>query len=86
MTSELLPDAATAPILSPELPAPPSGPRAAITGGWIRDEAVHVRNLLEQAGLDARRIQRVSGYADRKQRSGNPMDAANNRIEVILLR
>lgn len=53
----------------------------------LSDARAHaVRNLLEQAGLDARRIQRVSGYADRKQRSGNPMDAANNRIEVILLR
>ncbi|MCW0208656.1 MAG: hypothetical protein OJK14_16285, partial [Achromobacter sp.] len=40
-------------ILSPELapPAPPT--RAAITAGWIRDEASHVRWLLEQARLPA---------------------------------
>ncbi|WP_304615591.1 flagellar motor protein MotB [Paracoccus sp. (in: a-proteobacteria)] len=45
-----------------------------------------VRQLLEGAGLDQRRMQRVSGYADRKNRNGNPMDPSNNRIEVILLR
>ncbi|MFN3273792.1 MAG: flagellar motor protein MotB [Paracoccus sp. (in: a-proteobacteria)] len=45
-----------------------------------------VRLLLEGAGLEARRLQRVSGYADRKNRSANPMDPRNNRIEVILLR
>ncbi len=53
----------------------------------LSDARAHtVRNLLERAGLPERRIQRVSGYADRKNRSGNPMDPANNRIEVILLR
>ncbi|MDM7457874.1 MAG: flagellar motor protein MotB [Paracoccus sp. (in: a-proteobacteria)] len=45
-----------------------------------------VRRLLEDAGLDAQRVQRVSGFADRRNRSSNPMDPANNRIEVILLR
>ncbi len=45
------PAAAPAPILSPELPAPPAPERAAITAGWIRDEAAHVRELLEQARL-----------------------------------
>ena len=30
---------------------PPEGTRAAITAGWIRDEATHVRELLAQAGL-----------------------------------
>lgn len=38
-------------MISPELPTPPSGPRAAITHGWVRDEAAHVRHLLEQARL-----------------------------------
>src|SRR5690606_41714947 len=37
--------------VSPELPAWPAGPRAAITAGWVRDEAAHVRSLLEQARL-----------------------------------
>lgn len=45
-----------------------------------------VRNLLEAASLDARRIQRVTAFADRRNRSVNPMEPANNRIEVILLR
>lgn len=53
----------------------------------LSDARAHtVRNLLERADLDPQRIQRVTGYADRKNRSGNPMDPANNRIEVILLR
>ncbi|MEO7200248.1 MAG: bifunctional proline dehydrogenase/L-glutamate gamma-semialdehyde dehydrogenase PutA, partial [Dokdonella sp.] len=38
-------------ILSPELPAIPQAPRAAITAGWIRDESAHVRELLTQASL-----------------------------------
>ena len=53
----------------------------------LSDARAHtVRNLLEQANLDGQRIQRVTGHADRKNRSANPMDPANNRIEVILLR
>lgn len=53
----------------------------------LSDARAHtVRNLLERANLPAQRIQRVSGYADRKNRNGNPMDPANNRVEVILLR
>ena len=38
-------------ILSPELPSQPSALRAAITAAWARDEAEHVRELLEQARL-----------------------------------
>lgn len=53
----------------------------------LSDARAHtVRNLLERAGLEPQRIQRVSGYADRKNRSQNPMDPENNRIELILLR
>ena len=40
-------------ILAPELPPPSPGTRAAITAGWIRDEALHVRELLQQARLPA---------------------------------
>ena len=40
-------------IVSPELPAPPSALRAAITAAWLRDETAHVRELLEQARLPA---------------------------------
>ncbi|WP_330947300.1 bifunctional proline dehydrogenase/L-glutamate gamma-semialdehyde dehydrogenase PutA [Thermomonas sp. LB-4] len=42
-----------APILAPELAPAPPAPRAAITAGWIRDEASHVRELLERARLPA---------------------------------
>ncbi|MGO4222214.1 bifunctional proline dehydrogenase/L-glutamate gamma-semialdehyde dehydrogenase PutA [Lysobacter sp. TAF61] len=43
-------------LLSPELPPAPAAPRAAITAGWVRDEAGHVRALLELARLpDAER-------------------------------
>lgn len=53
----------------------------------LSDTRAHaVRNLLEASDLDAQRIQRVTGYADRKNKTGNPMDPSNNRIEVILLR
>ena len=53
----------------------------------LSDARAHaVRNLLEEARLDGQRIQRVTGYADRKGKTANPMDPANNRIEVILLR
>ena len=36
-------------ILDPELPPAPAGARAAITAGWVRNEADHVRALLGQA-------------------------------------
>lgn len=53
----------------------------------LSDSRAHVvRTLLETSGLDQSRIQRVTGYADRKHRNANPMHASNNRIEVILLR
>ncbi|WP_265500082.1 flagellar motor protein MotB [Paracoccus beibuensis] len=53
----------------------------------LSDARAHaLRNLLEAADFDPDRIQRVSGYADRKNRQGNPMDPRNNRLELILLR
>jgi chemotaxis protein MotB len=45
-----------------------------------------MRQLLEQSGLDQDRIARISGHADRKPATANPMAARNNRLEVILLR
>jgi chemotaxis protein MotB len=45
-----------------------------------------MRQLLEQSGLDQDRIARISGHADRKLATANPMAARNNRLEVILLR
>lgn len=53
----------------------------------LSDARAHaVRNLLESARLEDDRVQRVTAYADRRNRSVNPMDPNNNRIEVILLR
>ncbi|WP_339691806.1 flagellar motor protein MotB [Celeribacter baekdonensis] len=48
--------------------------------------ADQVRLLLEGNGTPTNRIQRVTGYADRKPAVGNPMSARNNRVEIILLR
>lgn len=44
------------------------------------------REALEAAGIDTLRMQRVSGYADRKPAVADPAAERNNRIEVILLR
>ncbi|MBC7141862.1 MAG: chemotaxis protein MotB [Rhodobacteraceae bacterium] len=48
--------------------------------------AMRLRAMLEGDGLAAARVQRVTGYADRKPALRNPMAPRNNRIEVILLR
>ena len=45
-----------------------------------------MRAALEEAGLTFRRLQRVTGFADRKPTVSNPTADRNNRIEVILLR
>lgn len=45
-----------------------------------------VRQLLENSNLSSKRMERVSGYADRKPAARNPMAERNNRIELILLR
>jgi len=50
------------------------------------DRALAMRDLIEQAGFPPRRVQRVTGFADRKPSLRNPMAVRNNRIEVILLR
>ena len=44
------------------------------------------RVMLETAGIDPARMQRISGFADRKPAVSNPSAIRNNRIEVILLR
>ena len=48
--------------------------------------AQKMRELLEQSGFDAARVQRVSGFADRKPAIETPMSVRNNRLELILLR
>lgn len=45
-----------------------------------------IRALMESNGVPAGRIQRVTGYADRKPKSRNPMAIRNNRVEIVLLR
>jgi chemotaxis protein MotB len=45
-----------------------------------------VRRLLEKKKLAADRVQRISGFADQKPFTRNPMAPRNNRIEIILLR
>ena len=44
------------------------------------------RRLMEEDGFDTKRVQRVTGYADRKHAVTNPMAVRNNRLELILLR
>ncbi|MEL5875665.1 flagellar motor protein MotB [Cereibacter sphaeroides] len=48
--------------------------------------AQRMRGLLESEGLPGERMQRVSGFADRKLVTPDPMAVRNNRLEVILLR
>ena len=71
-------------------------------GGYVRSEPVvlagyqawdasyaradQVRELVQQSGLSADRLQRVTGFGDQSPTSQNPMAVRNNRIEVILLR
>ncbi|MCX7646870.1 MAG: OmpA family protein [Rhodobacteraceae bacterium] len=44
------------------------------------------RALLEAEGLDAARVVRVTGHADRRPVAPNPMAVRNNRIELVLIR
>ena len=50
------------------------------------DRADEVRLLLTGSGIEGERIQRVTGYADRRPVSRNRLAVRNNRIEIILLR
>ncbi|WP_282268134.1 bifunctional proline dehydrogenase/L-glutamate gamma-semialdehyde dehydrogenase PutA [Stenotrophomonas sp. PS02298] len=51
------------PLLTPELPPAPSALRQAITDAWLKDEASHVRELLEQARLPAAEQAQVQATA-----------------------
>ena len=51
-----------------------------------QSRADQLRRLLEGGGFDTKRIQRVTGYADRKPAVSNPMGPRNNRMELIMLR
>lgn len=50
------------------------------------ERADAARLLLLSNGLDEGRMQRVSGFADRKLVSDDPLSTRNNRLEFILLR
>lgn len=48
--------------------------------------ADEVRLLLTETGLESARMQRVTGFADRRPVVENRLSVRNNRIEIILLR
>jgi chemotaxis protein MotB len=50
------------------------------------ERAQAMRSLLEASGIPPERVQRISGFADRKPATADPSELRNNRIEVILLR
>ncbi len=50
------------------------------------ERADTMRRLLEDAGVPAERVRRVTGHADRRPAVANPMAVRNNQIEMILLR
>ena len=54
--------------------------------GLSAARAEKMRVLLQDAGLAAKRMRRVTGHADRKPAIADPMAIRNNRIEIILLR
>ncbi|OAX55487.1 bifunctional proline dehydrogenase/L-glutamate gamma-semialdehyde dehydrogenase [Xanthomonas translucens pv. poae] len=58
-----MPSASPLPLLAPELPPAPQALRAAITAAWLKDEAEHVHELLEQARLPAADQAKVQALA-----------------------
>ncbi|MEO0944595.1 MAG: flagellar motor protein MotB [Pseudomonadota bacterium] len=50
------------------------------------ERADAARRLLLEYGIDDNRLQRVSGYADRKPVANDKLSTRNNRLEFILLR
>ncbi len=50
------------------------------------DRAMQMRQLLEASGLAPERLQRVTGFADRRPAVRNPVALRNSRLEIILLR
>ncbi|CTP91908.1 Bifunctional protein PutA [Xanthomonas translucens pv. poae] len=62
-SSPAMPSASPSPLLAPELPPAPQALRAAITAAWLKDEAEHVRELLEHARLPAADQAKVQALA-----------------------
>lgn len=50
------------------------------------ERAQVARGLMEESGIAADRIQRITGFADRKPAAPDPMSQRNNRLEFVLLR
>ena len=50
------------------------------------ERAQAMRSLLEASGILSERVQRISGFADRKPVTADPSESRNNRMEVVLLR
>ncbi len=48
--------------------------------------AQSVRKMLQNKGVEAQRLDRVVGHADRELSENNPMSVRNNRIEIVFLR
>lgn len=48
--------------------------------------ATRTRLMLQQNGLSAERMHRVTGHADREPVHRNPMATRNDRVEIVLLR
>ncbi|MDW3180393.1 flagellar motor protein MotB [Roseobacter sp.] len=48
--------------------------------------ATRTRLMLQENGLSAERMQRVTGHADREPVHRNPMATRNDRVEIVLLR
>ena len=55
---------------------------------WDRSaqRATATRLMLQEGGLEAGRVQRVTGHADREAVHANPMSERNDRMEIVLLR
>ncbi|WP_299372100.1 flagellar motor protein MotB [uncultured Tateyamaria sp.] len=51
-----------------------------------QDQATEMRKLLEDFGVPDKRVQRVTGHADRERIVSNPMAIRNNRLEIVFLR
>ncbi len=51
-----------------------------------QQRATQMRLILEELGIEAQRIERVTGHADREPAARNPMAVRNDRLEIILLR
>jgi len=50
------------------------------------ERANETRKLLNDVGMSADRISRVTGHADKEQVTNDPMAIRNNRLEIIMLR